>query len=94
MPSRKPSTIHSFYHFEFVKYNLEGFNIEQHKKLFAMCENLRLNKIKFMMSNSNVKLVNDSFPKDKYLTEIIECRRAIHSKNPAKKTNEIIIKTF
>jgi DNA adenine methylase len=78
----------------FVKYNLDGFNIEQHKKLFTMCENLISNKIKFMMSNSNVKLVTDAFPKDKYLTEIIECRRAIHSKNPANKTNEIIIKTF
>lgn len=78
----------------FVKYNSDGFNIEQHKKLFAMCENLMSNKIKFMMSNSNVKLVTDAFPKDKYSTEIIECRRAIHSKNPAKKTNEIIIKTF
>jgi hypothetical protein len=59
-----------------------------------MCENLMSNKIKFMMSNSYVKLVIDSFPKEKYLTEIIECRRAIHSKNPSKKTNEIIIKTF
>lgn len=78
----------------FVKYNLDGFNIEQHEKLFTMCENLMSNKIKFMMSNSNVKLVTDAFPKDKYSTEIIECRRAIHSKNPAKKTNEIIIKTF
>lgn len=78
----------------FVKYNSDGFNLEQHKKLFAMCENLMSNKIKFMMSNSSVKLVTDSFPKNKYSTEIIECRRAIHSKNPAKKTNEIIIKTF
>ena len=78
----------------FVKYNSDGFDIEQHKKLFSMCEKLRLNKIKFMMSNSNVKLVIDAFPKDKYSTEIIECRRAIHSKNPAKKTNEMIVETI
>lgn len=78
----------------FVKYNSDGFDIEQHKKLFTMCENLMSNKIKFMMSNSNVKLVTDAFPKNKYKTETIECRRAIHSKNPAKKTDEIIIKTF
>lgn len=76
----------------FVKYNSDGFSIEQHKKLFAICEKMMSNKIKFMMSNSNVKLVADAFPKDKYSIEIIECRRAIHSKNPAKKTNEIIIK--
>lgn len=77
----------------FVKYNLEGFNIEQHKKLFTICENLMINKMNFMMSNSNVKLIIDAFPEDKYFIEIIECRRAIHSKNPASKTKEIIIKT-
>lgn len=88
-PPYAPETASSF-----VKYNLDGFSIEQHKKLFALCESLMSNKIKFMMSNSDVKLVTDAFPKDKYSTEIIECRRAIHSKNPAKKTNEIIIKTL
>lgn len=77
----------------FVKYNLDGFNVDQHKKLFAMCDNLMLNKIKFMMSNSNVKLVTDAFPTNKYTTKTIDCRRAINSKNPAKKTKEIIIKT-
>lgn len=77
----------------FVKYNSDGFDIDQHRKLFEMCEKLMLKKIKFMMSNSDVKLVTDAFPKNKYSTEIIECRRAIHSKDPSKKTNEIIIKT-
>jgi len=77
----------------FVKYNSDGFDIEQHKKLFTMCENLASNKIRFMMSNSNVELVTTTFQRDKYIVETIECRRAIHSKNPAMKTNEIIIKT-
>lgn len=76
----------------FVKYNYDGFNIENHLELFKLCEQMRLNKINFIMSNSYVKLVVDAFPKDKYLLEVIECRRAIHSKNPANKTNEIIIK--
>ena len=78
----------------FVKYNLAGFGIEQHKKLFSMCEKLMSSQINFMMSNSNVKLVTDAFPSDKYFTEIIECRRAIHSKNPSARANEIIIKSF
>jgi DNA adenine methylase Dam len=74
----------------FVKYNYGGFNIEQHKKLFEMCNTLMINKIGFIISNSNTKLVIDAFPKDKYLIEIVDSRRAIHSKNPAKKTKEII----
>lgn len=78
----------------FVKYNFEGFGIKQHKKLFAMCGKLMSKKIKFMMSNSNVELVTDAFPDDKYDTHVIECKRAIHSKNPGKKTDEIIIKSF
>jgi DNA adenine methylase len=78
----------------FVGYNMVGFDIEQHNKLFTLCHELYDQKIKFMMSNSNVKLVIDAFPTDKYTTEIIECRRSIHSKNPAKKTNEIIIKSY
>ena len=78
----------------FVKYNLDGFDIKQHKKLFDMCKKLSKNNIKFMMSNSSVKLVREYFPKKKYSTEIIECRRSINSKNPGKKTNEIIIKSY
>jgi DNA adenine methylase len=78
----------------FVKYNGEGFDEHQHKKLFDMCENMRRNKIKFMMSNSNVKTVRDIFSHKKYNTKVIEVRIAIHSKNPSEKTNEIIIKSF
>jgi len=78
----------------FVGYNADGFDIEQHKKLFTMCDNLRINQIMFMMSNSNVPLVQNAFPNDIYTTRVIECRRAINSKDPSKKTNEIIIKTY
>lgn len=78
----------------FVKYNLDGFNLEQHKKLLMLCNNLMLSNIKFMMNNSNIKLVNNAFSNIKYKTIIIKCRRAIHSKNPAKTTNEIIIKNY
>ncbi len=78
----------------FVKYNVDGFNIDQHKKLFEMCKKLKDKKIKFIMSNSNVKLVKKAFPKKIYSITIIECRRAINSKNPGKTTNEIIIKDY
>ena len=48
-----------------------------------------------MMSNSYTKLVLDEFKdKTKYNTEKILCRRAINSKNPESKTNEVIIKSY
>lgn len=78
----------------FVGYNAVGFDSDKHKKLFQMCNDLMKNKIKFMMSNSNVGLVTDAFPTKIYSVDVIECRRAIHSKNPAEKTNEVIIKSY
>lgn len=78
----------------FVKYNADGFNKEQHTKLFDMCDKMRKQKIMFVMSNANVELVTNAFPTSKYTVEEIECRRAINSKDPSKKTTEVIIKSF
>ena len=44
------------------------------------------------MSNSNTKLVNQSF--EKYNIVEINCRRAINSKKPQSKTKEVIISSF
>lgn len=77
----------------FVGYNKEGFDIEQNKKLFLSCKKIKL-PTKFIMSNSNVQLIKDFLPENEYNYEIIECRRAINSTNPAAKTKEVIIKNF
>ena len=70
----------------FVGYNKQGFDIDTHIKLFSMIKDL---KVKFLMSNSDVPLVTQSF-KDYEIIKI-EARRAIHSKNPGSKTTELII---
>ena len=71
----------------FVGYNKNGFN--KHEELFTLTKNL---KAKFIMSNSNTKLVNDSF--EKYNVVEIDCRRAINSKKPQSKTKEVIISSI
>lgn len=75
----------------FVKYNKNGFNTDDHNNLFKLCNNI---KEKFIMSNSNVKLVTDNFNKNNYTIHIIECKRRINSKKPQSITNEVIILNF
>ena len=72
----------------FVGYTSDGFNLEAHKTLFNLCGQLQT---KFLMSNASVQLVKDAFPSPKYHTKIISCRRAINSKKPEAKTNEVLI---
>lgn len=70
----------------FVKYNKDGFTVNDNIELFNKMKN---SNIKFLMSNSDVDLVNDNF--EGYENSKIECRRAINSKNPEAKTFEVLI---
>ena len=71
----------------FVGYTKDGFGIDIHKKLFE--EIKKLKNIKFIMSNSCVKLVLDNFKL--YNIEKIVARRAINSKNPESTAKEVVI---
>ena len=72
----------------FVSYTASGFGADDHALLFQTCDGL---PSKFLMSNADVKLVKDSFPTPKYTTRIISCRRAINSKEPDSRTNEVLV---
>jgi DNA adenine methylase len=72
----------------FVSYTSDGFNLENHTRLFELCGTMPAS---FLMSNADVPLVRNAFPTPTYTTKIINCRRAIHSKNPDSTTNEVLI---
>jgi DNA adenine methylase len=72
----------------FVSYTSDGFDLDNHKKLFDLCKSL---KGKMVMSNADVQMVRDAFPHP-FDTKTILCRRAIHSKKPESKTNEVLIR--
>jgi len=78
----------------FVSYTDIGFNLDEHNKLFGLCNKLNEKKIKFIMSNSDVKLVRDNFKDENYKIESIVCKRSINSKKPNSKTKELIIKNY
>jgi DNA adenine methylase len=75
----------------FVSYNMGGFKLEDHENLFSQCLQMTEKNVKFLLSNSNVAIVRDSFLEPVYQTTIISCRRTINSKDPAAKANEVLI---
>lgn len=75
----------------FVSYTAEGFSLDNHTLLFNRCNELHKKGVKILMSNAEVKLVKEAFPSPVFQTKVVECRRAINSKNPDAKTNEVLI---
>lgn len=70
----------------FVGYTADGFG--KHAELFELCKNM---KAKFLMSNADVPLVREAF--EGYETKIVSCRRAINSKKPESRANEVLIRS-
>lgn len=85
-PPYAPETSKSF-----VSYTSDGFKLADHNILFAHCAELKEKKVVLLMSNADVTLVRDAFPAPLYSTTVISCRRAIHSKEPHSRTNEVLI---
>ena len=52
---------------------------------------MREKNVNMLMSNADVKLVKDAFKSPIFTTKIISCRRAINSKKPDARTNEVLI---
>jgi DNA adenine methylase len=75
----------------FVSYTKDNFNLEENKKLFELCDSFKNKNVKMLLSNADVPLIRNSFPSPLYNTEVISCRRAINSKKPNSRANEVLI---
>jgi DNA adenine methylase len=75
----------------FVSYTSEGFSLEEHKKLFRVCNEMRAKNIMFLMSNADVDMIYKHFDRTDYNIRVIVCKRCINSKKPGAKTNEVLI---
>jgi DNA adenine methylase len=87
-PPYAPETAKSF-----VGYTADGFGLENHTALFAVCKGLQEKGADWLMSNADVPLVREAFPLSTYSTTVVSCRRAIHSKTPDARTNEVLIQS-
>jgi DNA adenine methylase len=77
----------------FVSYTNDGFDTNSHTRLFTLCNNIStIPNVHFLMSNANVQFVREHFQDDIYVISVLTCKRAINSKNPSAKTEEILIK--
>jgi len=79
-PPYVPETVTSF-----VGYTANGFSA--HAELFARCQQLPA----FLLSNADVTVVRQAFPESSFVTRVLSARRAIHSKKPESRTNEVLI---
>jgi len=75
----------------FTSYTSDGFGIDSHTTLFKLCKTMKSKNVKMLMSNAQVQLVTDAFPSPQYSTRVISCKRSINSKDPAARTNEVLI---
>ena len=78
----------------FVKYTLNGFNIENHDNLFRLIHKLTDENKKILLNNADVNLIHENFTNEKYKITSILCKRTINSKNPNAKTKEVLIKNY
>lgn len=64
---------------------------QKHEQLFELCKKF---KSRFLLSNSSTDLIRTFFNNAKYTIDTISCRRAIHSKDPGKKADEVLIQNY
>jgi DNA adenine methylase len=76
----------------FTGYTAAGFDADAHSTLFKTVAALRPAGVSALMSNADVELVKKAFPSPSYTTIIINCKRSIHSKDPAHRVNEVLIR--
>ena len=79
----------------FVSYTAHGFTHDDHRQLFKLCHQVTAqHSARLVMSNSDVASTRSAFPSPPYTKQVISCRRAINSKDPSSRIDEVLISNF
>lgn len=77
----------------FTGYTDGGFTLENQKELKEQCDILHKRRIKFLLSNSDHKIIRELY--SDYKIQIVKARRAINSKgNKRGEINEVLVKNY
>ncbi len=79
----------------FTGYTEGGFSLEDQKKLKEQCDRLNQRGIKFLLSNSDHKIIRDLYDEPDYRITTVKARRAINSKgNKRGEINEVLVRNY
>lgn len=79
----------------FTGYTEGGFNLDKQIELKEQCDKLHKKGIKFLLSNSDHKIIRDLYNSNGYIIETVKARRAINSKgNKRGEINEVLVRNY
>jgi len=77
----------------FTGYAKSGFDVEEQKRLKALCDKLDNKKIKFLLSNSATDFIKDLYKN--YKIEIIKAKRAVNSiADKRGEVDEVLVRNY
>jgi len=77
----------------FILYTVDVFNKEKQTELKEVCDYLDRKKIKFMLSNSNCKFINELY--HDYKIEIVKARHYVSAEGTKRKViDEVLVTNY
>ncbi len=77
----------------FTSYSSDGFDLDEQRRLKALCDDLTVRGVKFLLSNSNCDFIRELY-KD-YNVVIVEASRAINSDASKRgKVEEVLVRNY
>ena len=78
----------------FESYTKEGFDIESHRRLARLYDELTERGCYCMLTNHNTELINDLYGNKGYTIDVVSVRRMINSDASNRKGKEVIIRNY
>ena len=78
----------------FESYTKEGFDIESHKRLAKLYEELTIRKCYCMLTNHNTELINELYSGKGYTIDVVSVKRMINSDASNRVGQEVIIYNY